>query len=53
MLLYYKLCERIWGGSLATEQLELGVETCDLTSEWATPDPSITNSELGGADQES
>ena len=29
VLLYYELCERIWGGSPATQQLEVGVETCD------------------------
>ena len=51
VLLYYELCERIWGGSPATQQLEVGVETCDLTSELPTSTPSITNSESGAADE--
>ena len=53
VLLYYELCERIWGGSPATQQLEVGVETCDLTSELTTPSPSVANSESGAADESS
>ena len=29
-LLYFELCEKIWGGSPATEQIAAGVETTDL-----------------------
>ena len=53
MLLYYELCERIWGGPPATQQLEVGVETCDLTSELTTPSPSVSNSDSGAADESS
>ena len=31
-MIYYELCDKVWGGSLATEQLECGVERGDLTS---------------------
>ena len=27
MYLYYELCEKLWGGSPATEQIETGIET--------------------------
>ena len=30
VLLYYKLCEKIWGGSLATHQIASGIESRDL-----------------------
>ena len=30
VLLYFELCEKIWGGSPATEQIAAGVETTDL-----------------------
>ena len=30
VLLYYELCERIWGGSPATTQIEGGIETGDI-----------------------
>ena len=32
VMLYYELCERIWGGSPATQQIETGVETADMIS---------------------
>lgn len=32
VLIYFELCEKVWGGSPATEQLECGVESSDLTS---------------------
>ena len=53
VMLYYELCERIWGGSPATQHLEVGVETCDLSSKLTTSNPFVTNSESSGADQES
>ena len=31
VLLYYELCDKIWGGSPATEQIEGGLETSDIT----------------------
>ena len=30
VLLYFEWCERIWGGSPATEQIQSGVESVDL-----------------------
>ena len=33
VIIYYELCEKIWGGSPATEQIEGGVETVELISE--------------------
>ena len=30
VLMYFELCEKIWGGSPATEQMQGGVETTDL-----------------------
>ena len=32
VLIYFKLCEKVWGGSPATEQLECGAESSDLMS---------------------
>ena len=32
MILYYELCERIWGGSPATEQTGAEVESADIDS---------------------
>jgi len=32
VLIYFELCEKIWGGSPATEQIEGGVESVDLDS---------------------
>lgn len=57
VLLYYELCEKIWGGSPATQQLETGIETSDMNSEELDdPAPSSVNSGMSGnseADQES
>ena len=57
LLLYYELCEKIWGGSPATQQLETGIETSDMNSEELDdPAPSSVNSGMSGnseADQES
>ena len=30
VLLYFEWCERIWGGSPATDQIQSGVESVDL-----------------------
>ena len=52
MLLYFEWCERIWGGSPATDQLSSGVETVDLDESQASQqetqsslDPSLTTTE--------
>ena len=39
--LHYDLCEQIWGGSPATEQMETGLKSVDLTA--STPDPNNTS----------
>lgn len=33
VLLYYELCEKIWGGLPATQQLETGIESSDMNFE--------------------
>ena len=33
VLLYYELCEQLWGGSPATEQIESGLESADLMND--------------------
>jgi len=40
VLLYYELCERIWGGSPATQQIDGGMESVDISelSELTHPD---------------
>ena len=46
VLLYYELCEKVWGGSPATEQLETGLESTDLMvscDSEATPPTSNTS----------
>ena len=53
VLLYYELCERIWGGSPATQQLDTGIESTDL-NDVTDPTPSPTGSSGNGeADEES
>ena len=55
--MYYELCEKIWGGSPATQQLETGIETSDMNVEEVDdPGPSSINSGMSGhseADRES
>ena len=45
VMLYYELCEKIWGGSPATNQIEGGVESTDLylleSSEVTEPEPPV------------
>ena len=55
VLLYYELCEKIWGGSPATEQLETGIESSNF-EELDGPGPSSIKSGMSGnseADRES
>ena len=42
VLLYYELCEQVWGGSPATEQIE-GLESMDLTSDSTAREVSCEN----------
>ena len=53
--MYYELCEKIWGGSPATEQLETGIESSNF-EELDGPGPSSIKSgmsENSEADRES
>ena len=43
-MLYYELCERIWGGSPATEQIESGLESTDIDEAGAPVSASVTAS---------
>ena len=38
VLLYFELCEKIWGGAPATEQLSSGLETSDIQADNADKD---------------
>ena len=42
-MIYFELCEKIWGGSPATKQLANGIESVDLVeqSEEAQPDSPV------------
>lgn len=45
VLLYYELCEQVWGGSPATTTIQSGIETNELDSCVApSPTPSTTSS---------
>ena len=53
VLLYYELCEKLWRGSPATQQLDTGIESTDL-NDVTDPTPSPTGSSGNGeADEES
>ena len=41
VMLYFELCERLWGGSLATEQIPSGLETADLDND--SPNSSVNS----------
>ena len=47
--LYYDLCEKVWGGSPATEQMETGLESIDLTA--SMPEPNNTSLENKEVDE--
>ena len=42
VFIYYELCEKIWGGSPATEQLDSGLETADIMSSANRPEAAIS-----------
>ena len=44
VMLYFELCERVWGGSPATEQISSGLETADLDDDSANSSVNSTNS---------
>ena len=45
VLLYYELCEQVWGGSPATEQLEGGLESADLGNDTTRMANSSSNTQ--------
>ncbi|KAK7922007.1 hypothetical protein WMY93_008909 [Mugilogobius chulae] len=44
VLLYFELCEQIWGGSSATTTMSSGFETNDLDQSLPVPSPSTSSS---------
>ena len=42
VFIYYELCEKIWGSSPATEQLDSGLETADIMSSANRPEDVIS-----------
>lgn len=55
VLLYYELCEMVWGGSPATEQLVTGLESYEMATtsfEEAVPQSLSSSTSLAGAGAE-
>uniref|UniRef100_A0A1X7U5E6 Uncharacterized protein n=1 Tax=Amphimedon queenslandica TaxID=400682 RepID=A0A1X7U5E6_AMPQE len=48
VMIYYELCEKLWGGSPATERTEEGMETVELIR--STSDESNVNGDLATSD---
>ena len=48
---YFELCEKIWGGSPATEQIESGVETAEVPESLDDEDDQEESSNSTGATQ--
>ena len=46
VLLYSELCEKVWGGSNAIEQLEPGLESTDLTNVLESTDVTENKEQL-------
>ena len=51
VMIYYELCQQLWGGSPATEQISRGIESSELTQDCQdSPDPtSSTSTETSSA----
>ena len=49
VFLYFDLCEHIWGGSPATEQILSGVESIDINQEVATSSTDTCTAVSGGS----
>lgn len=52
VFLYYELCEKIWGGSPATEQLDSGLETADISSSGHKPEDATSEDKSESDDSE-
>ena len=53
VLLYYEICEKVWGGSPATEQLESGIESNDLSiSLEKLPTTAVTSTGTSSTDND-
>lgn len=50
VLLYYELCEKIWGGSPATQQLETGIESSNTNLAEDVDNSSINSGVSGSSD---
>ncbi|XP_037546441.1 uncharacterized protein LOC119423103 [Nematolebias whitei] len=46
VLLYFELCEQIWGGSPASTTISSGIETADLDHSRTLPSPSTSSSSI-------
>jgi len=51
VMLYYEMCERIWGGSPATEQIETGLESTDVGEAYVPPTESVADREEPSGDE--
>jgi len=47
VFLYYDLCESIWAGSPATEQISSGLETTDVEQDHLPPTSEDDTSSIG------
>ena len=47
VLLYYELCEKIWGGSPATQQIDNGIESTDINDDEINPTSPTSSSGEG------
>lgn len=45
VLLYYELCEKVWGGSPVTEQIEGGLESADLWNDMTCKENSSSDTQ--------
>ena len=59
-MIYFEMCQKIWGGSPATEQLDGGIESVDLTevsetrpdeSPKGSPDTQLEDESTSASDQ--
>ena len=52
MYLYYEMCEKLWGGSPATEQIEMGIETEEVNQQVDANQQVDVNEQMGASERE-
>ena len=52
MYLYYEMCEKLWGGSPATEQIEMGIETEEVNQQVDTNQQVDVNEQVDVSERE-